>query len=239
LKGLISIPDLKERESAYRSLESTIRGELHPSAIQWALWSQWTRFDPRLGELWVKAFSVVWKSLEPLQLREALLRLPWPACAGVLLLQVNMHLLPPPARPLFRAWSKLALEGIPKAENELYFIGVFSFAGTQIQKEATSCFKSFSRWGFLGQATFVNKASNEASGKTDKTEMSPAQRRTVLNDLISRHSRLTVGQYISSLPEGVGIRQAQLDLASHPRLKAVGNTRGRFYRRKAKKQQTY
>jgi hypothetical protein len=230
VRGLLFIPSLEEKENAYACLEQDFR---HPkdravNLEQWALWSQLTRFDPRLGELWVKAISIVWESLDPLRFREALLKQPWPACAGVLFLQVNIHLLAPPVRPLFRAWSQLVLTGVPKAENQFYFIGTFAFAGKQIQKDAESSFKSFLRWGFLGQATFMNKASSQPS----KSEISPSQRRAKLDLLISRQSRFTVHDYIAVLAEGVSIRQAQLDLASHPRLKAVGNTRGRFYLRR-------
>jgi hypothetical protein len=225
MRGLLSIPNMQDREKAYAFLEHR-SAKITPE--QWALWSQWTRFDPRLAELWAKAISLVWRSLDPFRFREALLTQPWPACAGVLFSQVHIHLLDPAVRPLFRAWSQLVLSGVPKAENQFYFIGTCAFAGKRIQKDAESSFKSFLRWGFLGQATFVNKASNQPS----KSEIKPSQRRAKLDFLISQQSRLTVQDYIAALPEGVSIRQAQLDLASHPRLKAVGNTRGRFYVRK-------
>jgi hypothetical protein len=79
----------------------------------------------------------------------------------------------------------------------------------------------------------LNKASARLAF-SNVTWKRPAERKhkidALLDELLARGvGRLTVDQYRAALGGGVGLRQAQLDLAAHPRLRAQGNTRARYF----------
>ncbi len=74
--GLERIPSQGDLERAYADLGD----DPAPDAL--ARYAQWSRFDPRLAEIWVATLLREWKRVHPIELREALLKQPWPAAAG-------------------------------------------------------------------------------------------------------------------------------------------------------------
>src|SRR5688572_5448385 len=87
MKGLAQVPSTESLVKAYRRLQ----GAEKISEEDFVLCSQWVRFDPRLGEIWVARFLQEWKNLRFGALCEAIRHQPWPLCLGVLIDQILDH----------------------------------------------------------------------------------------------------------------------------------------------------
>src|SRR4030081_1425871 len=98
MKGLIHIPSLPDLKRAYDELQ--FKGEVQYEN-HFAIYSQWTRFDPRLAEIWVKAILSAWKRLNPVGLNRSLKDQPWPNAAGVLL-QFAASAIPSKQKEIFK-----------------------------------------------------------------------------------------------------------------------------------------
>lgn len=228
MKGLTRIPSHSELALAYADLQQLAKSH---SAADLALWSQWSRFDPRLAEQLTACFGRCWKEINPVRFREELALQPWPTAPGPLLEQALEQWIAPNERSLFRRWMELALNGFRKAvkpgSQGQFFVGQRALAGKLMLEDAASPLRGYLRWGFLGRELLINKA---RATMTERTRLSKDARRRRLDELIGERSRITVGDYRQALQEMVSPRQAELDLARHPRLVAMGNTRARFYR---------
>jgi len=116
------------------------------------------------------------------------------------------------------------MSNIEKANNEIFFFGLFKFAGDQMKKEAIYASKPFTNWGYLGRDIMINKW---ASQKVTTT--GPKARLQLLEELIHTQKIIKVEDYLERLKFSVSVRQAQRDLKNHPQLKPVGFTRNKFY----------
>ncbi|MCM2324145.1 MAG: hypothetical protein NDJ90_12870 [Oligoflexia bacterium] len=218
MKGLARVPSLDELARCYSELQNT-SGPLPPAQL--ALWSQWSRLDPRLAEQLVAHLTLHWSTLNPLEVHAALLAQPWPGALGVLLEYAKEKSDEP---RLMRAWSALVLSGIPKADNELFFIGLRKFAGKLMLEDASLSHKYYRRWGYLGRETLFNKM----AGK-ERTRLSRELRTRALEELLRNRERITVREYRAALGGQITARVAELDLGAHPRLVARSRTKGRYY----------
>lgn len=222
MKGLIPIPQPEDLESAYTTIQ---RGPAL-SEQNYALYSQWARFDPRLAEQLVATLFRDWKTLSPVALNGELLRQPWPAAFGVLVAMLAFH--PTWTRSDKRQcahWSKCALDSIKPGSSENFFIGTRSFAGKLLRDDAVASIKPYRKWGYLGRDLLIHSAPRESG-----TLLLPDTRDAVIEALSREKKRFTVSDYMARLGGSVDRRQAQRDLSRHPRLKQIGNTRARFYR---------
>jgi hypothetical protein len=232
VKGLTSIPTVSDLSEAYRKLQGGLEAVSAISIEEWALWSQWSRFDPRLAEQWIAGLVSRWKTIAPTALNEALRALPWPAAAGVLLDQAHayeFHGDAPGTQRLFQDWSRCVMSGVEPAEGELFFLGLRAFAGDAMRQDAVRALKPFRRWGYFGRELLVNKAAS----RRGRTLVPSEVRRQVLEELLRSRPRISVRDYMESLDWAVSRRQAELDLQKFRKLRAFGNTRNRFYRLKS------
>ncbi|MCM2281932.1 MAG: hypothetical protein NDI61_08820 [Bdellovibrionaceae bacterium] len=223
MKGLEIIPSTRQLQEAYGVLQAD------PGAVsvrEFVLYSQWARLDPRLAEILVGYLRARWKSFNPLEVNEALLKSPWPASMGVLMDQARTYSRFMPAeRRAFASWQKCAMVSVRPAEGELFFLGLRSFAGKVMLKDAEFPLRSYTRWGYLGREILINKASASPA----RTSLDPARRRQVLRQLLRGRRHITVEDYMSALEGTVSRRQAQIDLKA-AKLITSGNTRSRIYR---------
>jgi hypothetical protein len=225
--GLPEIPSVRETQAAYARFQDPAGPPV--SECELALWSQWSRFDPRLAEQWVGTVSRNWRELSPVRLNEQLHLHPWPSAAGVLLEQAQLFSVWPDgaSRRAFVRWMDCVMSGIAPAPGELYFLGLRSFAGQASRKDAEAALKPYRKWGYLGREILLNKA---ASLRPDITLAPPSTRHQALSGLLASRTRFTVQDYIDELDGMVSRRQAELDLQRDPRIHASGNTRARIYR---------
>lgn len=229
MKGLGAIPSFRELGEAYQVLQ--IEPE-RAGLPELAFWSQWSRFDPRLGEQWISHLSRYWKEISPLAFREALLAQPWPAAAGVLLEQAALIGKTSDKR-LFRTWKNCVMSGIEPAPHEQFFIGLRAFAGEEMRQDCLQTLKPYRRWGYFGREILLNKAQSR-QGRS--TWISASVRRKTLSALLAKHDRIRVQDYIDALEGAISRRQAQLDLHGFPGLEARGQTQGRSYRKRSPRQ---
>lgn len=226
MKGLTAIPRLEQLQEAYAFLQDP---KENPSCEDLALYCQWSRFDSRLGEQLVDYFSRHWGKLSPVEFNEAMQKQIWPQTLGLLLEQTQILILKK-QKTLFKHWKTCALSGIEPQSLGQYFIGTRAFAGELAFEDALFSTRPYLKWGFIGRESLLKKNIPLKS----VTLLPPGTRRALLRSLLQEKSRITLRDYLLALNHQVSMRQAELDLAAHPALHAVGNTRARFYRKKSR-----
>jgi hypothetical protein len=225
VKGLATIPSQIDFVAAFNLLQDPA-GPIDADLL--VKWSQWCRLEPRLAELVVAAIRTRWRSLPPGRLNEKLREQPWPAAFGVLGEAAVQRL--KSESKAFRLWLACVMCDIEPAPNELFFIGHRAFGGKLMGQDAEYSHKIYRNWGFLGRETLENKASLRQKSEP-RTSISPNVRQAVLRTLLRQKDRLTTKDYIEALGGQIHPRQAERDLAESARLKPIGNTRGRWYRK--------
>jgi hypothetical protein len=233
--GLKKIPTDQDLAKAYAALRGALgAGEL-------AAYSQWTRFDPRLAEIWVKAVLERWKSVHPIELHESLKREPWPGAAGVLLEFVARAVRAEPAEArLFKLWKEMVLQGFGRAPWEQYFIGQRRIAGKAMIEDARFSLSEYRKWGYLGREILFNKQAfppelqgtrrGRSGGGTHSLALEV--REGILKELLRERPRITTRDYIQALGNSISPRQAERDLLGARWLMPVGNTKGRSFVRR-------
>lgn len=226
MNGLLNIPNEVQLLQAYEKLQ------FNPAQIkvaELALWSQWVRFDPRIGELIVRFYVKHWQSIHPHLLRQELLIQPWPQTMGVIFEFVDLLL---DSHLLFRAWAQFVTVGFPPLKNaELFFVGVFQFAGKQSKLDAEYALRPFLKWGYLSSHPLIDVSISKTNlACRQVTLLDSTKRQKILQKLQQEKNRITVFDYQSACGMGVlGLRQAQRDLKMWLGSKAIGNTKGRSY----------
>ena len=231
MKGLKKIPGQKELSRVYKILQ------FFPERARiqdLALWSQWTRIDPRLGELLVAHLSQHWKNINPVSLNLQLKRSVWPSTFGVLLEHISLyhsrHSLSYKKKwnkKLFLHWSKCVMTDIPIAPDEQFFIGLYKAGGKQMKEECLYATKPYRRWGYFARDLMLNKAR-----MLSNTLISPLQRKAAIDELLKSCKKFTVRDYLEKLDFQIHPRQAQRDLQNHKHAHPLGNTKNRYYTRK-------
>lgn len=217
--GLARIPGLGDLEKAYASLLHA-----HPSAPtsdDLALYSQWSRFDPRLAEILVEYIAKNWKRIPPVSLRESLLIQPWPSVAAVLFEFVGAKLKGSHTSKLYAYWAKLITLDFKKAGGEQYFIGLRQLGGKAMLEDAAFPLQAYCRWGYLARENLVSKSTSAS--------LSPQTRTEILKTLFAGERRVRTEQYWQAIGKCVSRRQAERDLRDHPNLRACGRTKGTYF----------
>ena len=94
MKGLLDIPNESSLTGAYSRLQAALMAKKKDRASrikcsELAVWSQWTRFDARLGEILIDYLSRNWKRINGVNLNNQISKQPWPAILGVILEHVQ------------------------------------------------------------------------------------------------------------------------------------------------------
>ncbi|MDZ4678443.1 MAG: hypothetical protein SGI74_13155 [Oligoflexia bacterium] len=219
MKGLSKIPTIKELQKSYDKIQS----DEDLSLEDLSLFTQWSRFDPRLTEQLIQYFNKHWKKIHPVLFNEEICKQPWPTVVGVLLEFVS-HLTLKPSRKLFKNWMNCVLSGVEVSSMSQFYIGIWSLGGAQMYRSSENSLKPFLKWGFLSDDVPFNK-----SLKKPTTLSSLNVRMKILNKLIQENQIITVESYMLKLNGTVSRRQAERDLAQHKDLRAKGFTRNRVY----------
>ena len=227
MKGLKKIPSQRQLFQAYKTLQCL------PDSVsikKLVLWSQWTRLDPRLGEILIGYLSNFWRIHNPVEINQQLKRQIWPAVFGVLLEQVPFYCLQKLKnkewdRKSFFYWAKCVMIDIPPADNELFFIGLYKAGGKFVQEECFYSIKPYRKWGYFSKELLLNKAK-----PVKKTLISLPQRKAVIDELLKSYKTITVQDYLEKMNFQVHRRQAQRDLKNHNQLQSYGHTKNKYYR---------
>jgi hypothetical protein len=223
---LLNIPGRPELEKAYSMLLH--REPVTPKEEDLALFAQWSRFDPRLAEIWVSFLIREWERYPPLELRNALLCQPWPATAAVLLEFTAKRVSNP---TLFPFWHRMVTESFPKGNWEQFFIGLREIAGKAMQEDARFAFCEYRKWGYLGREILLNKSgrgSLTGGGKRTHTLL-PETRQEILKEMLISSARITTDLYWEAISRCISRRQAERDLEKSSIVRACGKTRARYF----------
>lgn len=216
MKGLVSIPTVSELERAYEKLLH--ENPAPPSAEEIILYAHWSRFDPRLAEIWVAFMAIHWQQFDPLKIRTEILKGAWPACTNVLLEFVRRKLSHP---QLFTLWKKLVTTEIPKAPGEQFFIGLRILGGKSMLDDAVYSSEEYRKWGYLSRENLIPKSSGN--------QLSAATRQEILRELIKSSPQVTTEAYWNAIGRCISRRQAERDLKQNRWLRPKGNTKARFF----------
>jgi hypothetical protein len=223
------VPTTKELENAYHHLI----GKKNVSEVDFVFYSRFVRFDPRLGEAWLTRMRRDWKKISPVSLRDKNLNHLDPAIFGVLLEQVEVFLISKQERKLFRLWKNAVLWLTPKGDHAQFLIGVKPLGSDTMMDDAEFPAREYIKWGYLGRDVFLNKFLQKQK-ILQKTTLQRAIRNRKLNSFLSHckknsKERITIEDYLQFCEFAISRRIAQLDLKKSPNLRAIGNTRSRFY----------
>ena len=224
MKGLSSVPNLKKLSSVYYDLQFAEEKKLDKEI---ALYSQWVRLDPRLGEILVSYMANFWEKHNPIFLNKEIKKQVWPQALGVILEQTELFFLRKKTKDpisLFRAWYSCVMCDIKPACNELFFFETYPIGSTLFYEQASHAIKSYRKWGYLGKALMLNKTIS-----LGKTLIPSKQRKVILKNLLKKRKTLTVKEYLSELNLQVHPKQAQMDLKNNKKLSPKGYTRNRVY----------
>lgn len=222
MKGLARIPNNKDLRKAYNLLQSR---ELKLKEADLILWTQWSRFDPRLAEIIISRLVEDWPKQSPTALNLAALQMPWPAVLGVLLEHAKLLVKKKESFSLFENWMRCSLTGIGRASGELFFIGIEEFAGKRVRHHTSHALRVFKKWGYLCDTILLPKFLPNFS----KTYLPKRSRLVLLKDLLKNKRRIAISDYLRALSGMVSRRQAERDLKEIKSLKSIGRTRARTY----------
>jgi hypothetical protein len=213
--GPPKIPQAEDLIAAYRILQSGDNVKIS----HWAIWSEWVRFDPRLGELLVARLASNWSKILPIELNQELQRSSWPQCFGVLIEQVLKYSKDlQKNKQLFRAWGGMVMFGVAPRNHELFFLGTRAPRPEPLRKTVALATAPYRKWGFLDQDPWINKA---IASSNSSTSLSPAQRMAMIRQLSrDRHRhRLRPRELVAASGGQVSLRVAQMDLKSFQEFK--------------------
>lgn len=209
MKGLLFLPSQKDLEKAYEGLQQPV------PAQDLTLFTQWSRFDPRLGEILVSHFARFWREYNPLEISKLNQLQPWPAALGVLLEFCERSLKISQVKDMksFCLWKDLILEEVSLAPEEQYFIGLRKLAGKLMFQDVRGSLQEYRKWGFLGREVLLNKAQAiHLSTSSPPGRLSPKVRKQILEDLLEAQPEITVNDYLQATQFLISRRQAERDL---------------------------
>ena len=228
MKGLKNIPSVQQIAKAYEVLQQQGRWGPYISCRTLSLYAQWSRLDPRLGELVIKYVSRYWRKFHPIELNSCLQKEVWPAVFGVLLEHISFYYEQKKIELThFHKWSECVLHNVQPASGEIFFIYLYRPGSRLMYEEALYNLKIYKKWGYLASDLMFNKFTF-----SHKILLTAVQREDVLNKLLKKHSTFKVKDYLRELNFQIPIKQAQRDLKKHSELSSSGSTRNKIYFKK-------
>ncbi|MBI1860379.1 MAG: hypothetical protein HYR96_05620 [Deltaproteobacteria bacterium] len=217
--GITSIPSEKQLAKVYTKLLHP--GTQSPSPNELITYANWTRFDPRLAEIWVASVSRGWPEIHPMEINRAALASPWPATLGVLLeftrslVETDSQL-----RDSFRHWRALAVQGIPPAKSELYFLGLRALGSDASREDAALSTTEYDHWGYLGRENLL--------AKKGTSRLSKDKRKTILAQFARDRKRVKTSDYWNAVGRCITRRQAEREIKESGYFRPHGNTSSRY-----------
>lgn len=215
------VPTLKLLENAYTKL---MHFKPHPPTIDdIALYTQWSRFDPRLSELLVIHFAKHWRKINPIFFRQSILHYPWASVIGVFFLFVRQMVKQEnsPDLDLYDGWSKLITTGFKRASGEQFFMGLRKIADEQMLHDVQFSIKPYISWGYYSRENLIPKS---GSG-----HLNADTRKNMLLHLANTSKRITTSDYLKAIGNCISRRQAQRELLSSSFLNPSGKTKGKTF----------
>lgn len=215
---------LPDRERLIEFYDMFQSNPLQVQALDLVQFTQMSRFDPRSSEIITVYLSKYYFKLNPLDVRDLNLKSKSPQALCVVLDIVSLYY----QSQLGTNWEgfKHCIQvGLPKAPFQSYYVGLYGINPKQSLKQISRNLTVFENWGFYCDDLPLRKKWQNRN----KTLISKKLRLEHLKILLKTHPHLTVRDYLSSLNFSIHPRQAERDLKSYPKIKFIGNTKGRIY----------
>lgn len=223
MRGPEIIPSINERASIY---DQILWSPQTVTIEQFILWSQWVRFDPRLGEILISFMVKHYESYNPLKIWKSLQQSCWPQTFLVLTEFAKNKISQENKKNLnqFMAWKKTIEHHFNKIAFQNFYIGLDSLNPEKLIDKINHSLKPYLKWGFWG-VDDLNNLHN-----LQKLSLVQKKRRVfVLEKLLHTHKEISVKDYRLALNNNIHIRQAERDLKTFPKIKTKGFTRNRVY----------
>ena len=190
-----------------------------------ALAGEMLRHDARLLSILLQWTLEHWQELNPLALRQQMLRMRWPQALAVVLTfardatrDAELRLL---IDYLCAGWSRVD-------PPEQFFFDADRPASRMASRKLGRSLAPFSRWGFIGtERPTANAGTKRVVGRYDR----PTRLR-ILDQLLERSEVVSLAEYLDAVDDAVSRQQARQDLLSCPGLEPVGRGRGARWRRR-------
>lgn len=217
----IILPTTQNLKNTYEKLQTPKK---HISEQEFASWVAWVRLDPRLCEIMIKYISYNYTLMNPFLLKKEL-SLEVKAVFAVLC-EVAENLVDPASKKDWRLWKKIVQNDVEKVPFQSFYLGTSTIKPSKSLEKIKRNLNYFSKWGFYCSESPISlKYKNQ-----NKTLISQAQRKQVLEELMSKKKEITVNDYIDALNKNIHRRQAERDLSDHKGLRKIGFTRTRIYK---------
>lgn len=181
-----------------------------------------SRFSPRLLGVLIDFFARQYRSINPFALAAARRAIPTPQTLGVvgafacnLCEDADLH-----------AFFEIVLRDLKPAPWQYYYNSQTRPRPEQRADELIFSPLEFKKWGFWSN---MDPFLKERRPKATPWKFSPESRQAILRDLLAKHRRIQMGDYLSALGHSISRQQAYLDLQSMKGVRKVGEKRGRFY----------
>jgi hypothetical protein len=217
--GLHKKPTPHSLLKAYNQLQSSKQ----ISEDECILYAQWSRFDPRLGEILVQYLTQNWQQLNPMVLRQKNQNAPCPQALAVIFEHVKHNKLQ--EAQIFHHFFHLCVDGIKPAPYQSYTIGLFQPGGMQLFLRALRPHPFYSKWGFYESTPLYTKWAQVPQ----RTFLDRATRKRILREILKTKKQIKASDYIEACHYAIHPRQAERDLRSFFKLKIIGQTRSRLY----------
>lgn len=208
MKGLTKLPNKNDMSRAAHVIQQCT-GPL--PARKLALFSQWSRLDPRFAEIMVRHLADSWSAIPGGDLLKALNSQPWPR-AILVLLWFAERLVPRTDRKHFQCFARAladSLDLMPTTTPQLFFIPLQRPNSVVMDAEVSFRSKPYLKAGYIGSQSLLSRA----QWPREQTFLRPNERLRILKNLLRQKEQITVNDYREACKGMVSRRQAQRDLA--------------------------
>ncbi len=206
-------------KDAYLKLNSDYLSEQ-----DWFDASTYFRFDPRFFEAAILKFSEDYKNINPVKLNQLFQHSKNPALLGVVADSASLI----NKTTSYKTFQKMLLIEIKKSPLQIFYIQLHSLKPSlhiQIIQQSNKIFK---KWGYAE----VDLPINKSFLIKNRTSISKNQRQEILFNLLKSKKRIRTIDYVNEVKSKghiISQRVAELDLKFCRKLKALSNTKGRYY----------
>lgn len=195
------------------------------TSVDVVTFSEVCRFDARATEILVQFLASCYEGLNPQTLRTLNHKVKHPQVLCSLLDWAELLVTDPIKKKSWRLFKRFIQSDIRRAQFQSFHVGLWGINSKKSQIQIKRNLIPFEKWGFYGDEIPINSK----HFKPGQTLLSAQVRKDLLSELLARSSVITVQDYIDFLEHCIHPRQAERDLKSFPKIKFVGNTKGRRY----------
>lgn len=206
-------------ETAYSKLNTPKLSEK-----DWFKISRYFRLDPRFFEAAILKFSEDYQDLNPIKLNLYFQKSSDPALLGAFADFASIK----NRTPSFKTFKKMLQVQLKKSPVQIFYINLHPLKPNIFIDLILNSNSIFQKWGFAE----VDLPLNKNFLIKNKTSIKKDQRQKILLNFIENKKRIRTKEYVQEVKSKgylISPRVAELDLKNCSSLKAIDQTKGRFY----------